>query len=368
MPDDTLHLDRPVAVFTDEDAPSALLPQPEAATGNSPEVEAHVMAVETEPDSAGEEALAEVGAAAAGAVAGASGAGAVAASAAMTAQGGGAQAAGATFHLSEDVGLAVATYQRGRQRPANPKLLKMFVTDDLLIALWTEIGRVELEVVELSKGSPRLVRELFDRLTVARNLLLADRDQYEDVLREVNIVKNNILRVRHSNRAQQPWTIQVFLYALVAVAVVLFIAGPDIATVLGNRAEVVGIATQVLWNAVLWGGIGGLSAALYALVKHVDDYDPQHARWYYLSPMIGLFFGPLVALLADVGLPAFVQLVGTAPGEMEVRPAVMYLLAWAVGFKQNLLIQLINTVLARIVPGLYVDKDKDKDNNKVLAA
>jgi hypothetical protein len=280
----------------------------------------------------------------------------VVAGAAANAQGGGAQAAGATFQLSDEVGLAVATYQRGRQRPANPKLLKLFIQDDHLVALWNEIGRVELEVVALSKASPRLVREQIDRLTVARNLLLSDRDEYEDVLREVNIVKNNVLRVRNSNRAQQPFTIQVFLYLFVIAAAWLFVAGPNIATVLGNRAEVVGIPTQVLWNSLLWGGIGGLSAAFYALVKHVDDYDPNHARWYYLSPLIGLFFGPLVALLADVGLPAFVQLVGSAPSDMEVRPAVMYLLAWAVGFKQNLLIQLINGVLARIVPGLYEEK------------
>ncbi len=297
-------------------------------------------------------------AAAAASVAGAPGGQGAAVSAAVGAQGGGAQSAGAAFQLSEDVGLAVATFNRGKSRPANPKLLKLFINDDLLVALWNEIGRVEQEVVELRGSSPKMVTEMFDRLTLARNLLLADRDEYEDALRHVNIAKNNILRVRNSNATQRPFVIQLFLYAIVGLSAWLFVAGPSIATLLGNRVEVVGIPTQVLWNSVLWGGIGGLSAALYALVKHVEDYDPQHAVWYYLSPIVGLFFGPLVALLADVGLPAFVQLVGSAPGDMEVRPAVMYLLAWAVGFKQNLLIQLINGVLARIVPGLKADGEK----------
>jgi hypothetical protein len=367
MPEDTLPIDRPTVVFSDEDAPSAMVPHPEpttAAENGAAGVAAAMAAAATpsaeaagEPAPGGDEALTEATAAAASVV---SGPGGSAASAAVAAQGGGGgKAAGATFALSEDVGLAVATFERGRSRPANRHLLNLFVKDDHLLALWNEIGRIELEVVELRKASPKNVLEQIDRLTMARNLLLSDRDEYEDVLRQVNIVKSNVTRLRNSNTAQQPFTIQIFLYLLVAVSGWLFIAGPNIATVLGNRTDVVGIPTQVLWNSVLWGGIGGLSAAFYALVKHVEDYDPQHARWYYLSPMIGLFFGPLVALLADVGLPAFVQLVGnSAASNMEVRPAVMYVLAWAVGFKQNLLIQLINSVLARIVPGVKPDPEK----------
>ncbi len=366
MSDDTLRIDQPIVAFTDEDAPGALVPQGEPAVPAEPAADVgRLESISAPPATEGEVAMAGAAAAAAGAVSGHDGqvSQGAAVSAAVTAQGGGEQSAGAAFQLSEDVGLAVATFKRARAKPADPNLLKLFINNDHLLALWNEIGRVELEVVELRQASPKMVREMFERLTMARNFLLSDRDEYEDVLQQVNIVKNNVLRVRHSNRAQQPWTIQLFLYGMVAVLVFLFPQGPRITTLLGNPEEVMGIATVVLWNSVLWGGIGGLSAALYALVKHVEDYDPQHSRWYYLSPIIGLFFGPLVALLADVGLPAFVQLIGDASGVMEVRPAVMYLLAWAVGFKQNLLIQLINTVLARIMPNLKDDEPPvDKSN------
>ena len=371
MSNQTLPIDRPLVAFTDEDAPTALVPQGEpaaAANGDSAVEAASVLVAEalpslevlpaSEPTSPEGETAAAGAAAAAAAAAGAPGGQAAAASAAVSGKGGGGQSAGAAFQLSEDVGLAVATFNRGKSRPANPKLLKLFVTDDLLVSLWNDIGRAEQEVVALRSTSPKMVAEMFDRLTMARNLLLSDRDEYEDALHELNVVKNNIMRVRNSNAAQRPFVIQLFLYAIVAVSGWLFVAGPSIATLLGNRLEVVGIPTQVLWNSVLWGGIGGLSAALYALVKHVEDYDPQHAVWYYVSPIIGLFFGPLVALLADVGLPAIVQFVGSAPAEMEVRPAFMYILAWAVGFKQNLLIQLINGVLARVLPGLKADGEK----------
>ena len=378
MPDDTLNLDRPTVTFSDEDAPGALTAQPEVTAGGengamtaatvSVEAAAHESTKLDLPADANPEeaALAEAGAAAAsmvgaGAVAAGGGSvsgGAVAAAAAAQG-GGGARTAGAAFKLTENVGLAVTTFERSRSRPANRALLNLFVKEDHLLALWTEIGRVELEVVELRKGSARVVRELFDRLSMARNLLLADKDQYEDVLQQVNIVKHRLQRVRNSNVAQQPFTIQLFLYALVALLAWLFMQGGRITELLGNPETVVGIPTTALWNSVLWGGIGGLSAAFYALTRHVEDFEYDHARWYYLSPLIGLFFGPLVALLADVGLPAFVQLVGDASSDMQVRPAVMYLLAWAVGFKQNLLLELINSILGRILPGLKPDEEKD---------
>jgi len=370
MPDDTLQSASTTVTFHDEDAPGALLPQPEVAAPSELEAELadildaeEVSSVELDVESGGvaegAEAApeAETGAAAAMVVAAAGGEGGAVAATAATAQGGGgARAAGAAFQLTEDVGLAVSTFKRARSKPADRALLKLFVKEDHLLALWNEIGRVELEVVELRRGSNRTIRELLDRLTMARNWMLANKDQYEDVLREVNIVKHKVQRVRTSNTAQQPFTIQLFLYLLVALLAWLFFQGDAITRLLGNPTTVVGIPTTVLWNSVLWGGIGGLSAAFYALTKHTEDFEFEHARWYYLSPVIGLFFGPLVALLADVGLPAFVQLVGDASGDMQVRPAVMYLLAWAVGFKQNLLIQLINSVLSRIVPGVKAEK------------
>lgn len=370
MADDALQPATTTVTFSDEDAPGALVPQPDE-NGNSEleaglaevldaeEADAAELAAEEEAVPASEEAtLSEAGSAAAATVVAAGGGegGVVAATAAAAQGGGGTRAAGAAFQLTEDVGLAVSTFKRARSKPANRALLNLFIKEDHLVALWNEIGRVELEVVELRRGSNRAIRELLDRLTMARNWLLANKDQYEDVLREVNIVKHKLQRIRTSNTAQQPFTIQLFLYVLVALLAWLFFQGSAITALLGNPTTVVGIPTTVLWNSILWGGIGGLSAAFYALTKHTDDFEYEHARWYYLSPVIGLFFGPLVALLADVGLPAFVQLVGDASGEMQVRPAVMYLLAWAVGFKQNLLIQLINSVLARIVPGVKTEK------------
>src|SRR5688572_21398216 len=223
MSNNTLPIDRPLVAFTDEDAPTALVPQgdPTAAANGSAAVEAAaVLVAETVPSlevlppsepasPEGESAVAGAAAAAASA-AGASG-GQAAASAAVAGKGGGGQSAGAAFQLSEDVGLAVATFNRGKSRPANPKLLKLFVTDDLLVSLWNEIGRAEQEVVALRSTSPKMVAEMFDRLTMARNLLLSDRDEYEDALHELNVVKNNIMRVRNSNPAQRPFVIQLFL-------------------------------------------------------------------------------------------------------------------------------------------------------------
>jgi hypothetical protein len=57
-----------------------------------------------------------------------------------------------------------------------------------------------------------------------------------------------------------------------------------------------------------------------------------------------------MALVANIGLPAFFALVSSDAGEMAVAPALLYLLAWAVGFQQNLLLKIVTSVFKRIFP------------------
>jgi hypothetical protein len=66
--------------------------------------------------------------------------------------------------------------------------------------------------------------------------------------------------------------------------------------------------------------------------------------------LVGLFVGPLIGLVAGLGFPALFQLVNNQPAAMEVRPALLYLLAWTVGYQQNLLLALVRSVLQRVLP------------------
>ncbi|MEP7358295.1 MAG: hypothetical protein ABI847_13700, partial [Anaerolineales bacterium] len=215
---------------------------------------------------------------------------------------GGAVAAG--LQLSENVGLAGAIYQREAALPSDRALVRMLVPEARTLKLWQAIDALAGEVEHLQRGSQDLVSEMIDRLTVARNLLLHSRDSYEDAEREVAIVRHRLLRVQHSSFLEQPQTIVGYLLIVLLILGAGFAFSNAMLDLLGRPGTIAGIASPTLLNTMLWGGIGGLSAAFFALQRHVLDFDQQHARWFYLSPVIGLFIGPLIALVAEIGLPA----------------------------------------------------------------
>jgi hypothetical protein len=261
---------------------------------------------------------------------------------------GGAVAAG--FQLSENVGLSNAVYQRAVALPSDRALVRLLVPENRTIKLWHSIDALAGEVENLHRGSQDLVSEMIDRLTVARNLLLHSRDAYEDAEREVAIVRHRLLRIQRSSFPEQPQAIVGYLVLVLLILGAGFAFTNGFLDLLGRPGTIAGISSPTLLNTMLWGGIGGLTAAFFALARHVLDFDQQHARWFYLSPIIGLFIGPLIALVAEIGLPALFVFAGGQTANMTVAPALLYLLAWAVGFQQNLLLRLVNKVFGSILP------------------
>ena len=263
-------------------------------------------------------------------------------------------AASTALQLSEEVGLSLTDYQRAQDLQSQKQLLDMFVTDVSLMALWQEIAKLETEVTTNARGlSQTVADELLDRLRTARNMLLHDRDRYEDASREVAAAKFRLTRIRTAGFSQYPRPILAYLLLVLPILVLGFAATNPVWVLLGSPTEVAGTDFPTLWNTIMWGGLGGLSAAMWGLWRHVaqkQDYDPQHAQWYYLSPIMGLIFGPLVALFAQIGLPAFFNLASQESSSIAIDPIVLYILAWVVGFQQNLLLQLINNVLKRFSP------------------
>jgi hypothetical protein len=263
-------------------------------------------------------------------------------------------AASTALQLSEEVGLPLTAYQRAQDLQSQKQLLDMFVTDASLMALWQEIAKLETEVTTNARGlSQTVADELIDRLRTARNMLLHDRDRYEDASREVAAAKFRLTRIRTAGFSQYPRPILAYLLLVLPILILGFAATNPVWVLLGSPTEVAGTEFPTLWNTIMWGGLGGLSAALWGLWRHVaqkQDYDPQHAQWYYLSPIMGLIFGPLVALFAQIGLPAFFDLASQESSSIAIDPVVLYILAWVVGFQQNLLLQLINNVLKRFSP------------------
>lgn len=243
-------------------------------------------------------------------------------------------------------------YQRPPDQAADAALVQFFVDDATLKNLWQVIDAWEAEVTKLQVGGSQLKSEALERLRVARNLLMSNRAHYEDARREVAEVKILVTRLQQTAFLAQPLVIVMYVLVLTVVVCsgLLLSLRIDIGNVFVQLSGFTPTATDWL-RAILFGMLGGLTVAFFNLMRHVTDYDPQYARWYYLSPILGLLFGPVVVLLFQLGLPVMIATTAAvSPSDLTLNPWMMYLLAWLVGFQHNLLLRFLNAALKNVLP------------------
>jgi hypothetical protein len=111
---------------------------------------------------------------------------------------------------------------------------------------------------------------------------------------------------------------------------------------------------QVLLSAMIWGGIGGVVAVWYSLFKHVGqrDFDSQYNLSYVGKPFLGLVLGATVymffLLLLNLRILPIGLQQGYETGAAVVTPWIIYPVAWASGFKENRIFDLVNRVMKRL--------------------
>jgi len=129
-----------------------------------------------------------------------------------------------------------------------------------------------------------------------------------------------------------------------------------------STGSVLSVDGEVFLRAMIWGGLGGVVAVLYSLFKHVGrrDFDSQYNLSYVGKPFLGLVLGAtaymIFQLMMTVGiLPAGLQ---TASGtSITVTPWIIYPLAWAGGFKENRVFDLVDRVIKRLFSGKEAQDD-----------
>jgi hypothetical protein len=115
------------------------------------------------------------------------------------------------------------------------------------------------------------------------------------------------------------------------------------------------VELDIFLSSMLWGGIGGAVAVLYSLFKHIGmrDFDKQYIISYVGKPFMGLIVGATVYMIVAL----VVRALGIAPAaqavtELEpapaIAPGVIYLVAWAGGFKENRLLALVDRLMKQI--------------------
>ncbi len=225
---------------------------------------------------------------------------------------------------------------RPEKVPASPEMISLFITDERVNALWECIDQVKKEVpVEIQ--NLYLARELLNDIESARNALLGGRENYEEAERLVDEVAYRLAFTKRLQGWSSTWGSILFIYE--TLWGILFIWGMFR---LGENAFESGAAIFVyILSSIIWGGIGGITGALLALIKHItkyQDFDIQHRMWYLGSPVIGAVVGLFIYGVIQVGLFSMTN------GNI-VSPFIIYILAWLGGYQQNVLTDIIKRLL-----------------------
>ena len=205
-----------------------------------------------------------------------------------------------------------------------------------IVALYEEVPQV-LSTHEQQPLALRLLQE-------AQDLLMERPRQFDVAKYKVGQVKGILERRRNIVRWTNTWAWLVFVYDLVWILIfgyAIFFFQPSF------QAE----ALVVLWNTMLWGGVGGVINGFYGLYRHaseIQDFDKQYVMWYVAQPMIGMLLGAVVHLIIGTG---FLSARGeTGSGQETVVSLFPYLVACIGGFQQRFVLRLIVRVIELFTP------------------
>jgi hypothetical protein len=232
-----------------------------------------------------------------------------------------------------------------------------------LAALDKEVDELYGKVSTLLSGNRREATVAFEILRKVRLMLLKDPEQFaqaEYLLRQVRARVNQIEQSIQSGTRNAPrlfayetiWMVVLSIFALVTT-----VGGTTFTAWIGYFLGVAPDSERLNWavlflSTLAWGGIGGVTCALWSLYYHVSvqrDYDPIENLWYYSQPVLGMVLGGIVFLIMGAGfLIVQVDLSGTdAALGARLLPAAIAVIA---GFRQTVVLDLIERAIALITP------------------
>jgi hypothetical protein len=248
--------------------------------------------------------------------------------------------------------------------PEDNAIVDRLITDSKIDELWQRIDLAEKAAVSDESTLPKQRAENLENLKAARNLLLGGRKNYEDALRYVAEVESDLFyagRVRQWSYSYGTWVLVYNLFWIgLLVALLIFGFSGRLTESMSQMGSFGDVNILAVWITVLSGGLGGVSKSLFALHQHVtkQDFDKQHLMWYYTSPIIGTVLGVFVYMFVQRVILGAGAVAGLEDPDLVNKAGfVFYLLAWVVGFQQNLVLELVERVKKVLLP----DSDKEKE-------
>jgi hypothetical protein len=119
------------------------------------------------------------------------------------------------------------------------------------------------------------------------------------------------------------------------------------------------LVPDIFLRTLYFGGIGAVAAVFYHLFKYVQErsFDSQFGLSYVAKPFMGMIMGSMIYLTVFVVTRALrIAPAGLATGDTEtvtdlMYVALLYFIAMAAGFKENLAFDLLNKVIRSLLGG-----------------
>lgn len=226
-----------------------------------------------------------------------------------------------------------------------------------------EIDDLYRQTVETLSGEAE-AQAAFEGLRRARMMLLLEPEQFAEIEYLVNQIRAMITRVQQSAEWGPYYGPRILTYQVLWLAFLGFFA---VITLIPNTglsrwiAYLLGSGTataelnwvMMLISTVCWGGIGGVTGALWSLHYHVSvrrDFDRTENLWYFVQPLMGMVLGAMVYLIIGAGFLVVQVDLSAADAAFGARllPATI---ALVVGFRQNVVLDMINRIVDLLTPG-----------------
>ncbi len=238
---------------------------------------------------------------------------------------------------------------------AETDMLELLITKKRVNDLWDRIEQARLGVAK-NITSASLARSLYEQIERARNELLAGRDHYEEAERSLSEVEFRVATFPQVAKESYSWKgglgllFYEILWMIFYIILILFLPsavagflearlGDTLGSVFGSTEDI-----HIFIVSLMMGGFGGVVGALYALWLHIardQDYSNQYVMWYLTNPLMGMLLGGVMFLFIKGGLIA----VTPESGADIDSPYIIYILAWIVGYQQNVAYDIIRRVL-----------------------
>jgi hypothetical protein len=233
--------------------------------------------------------------------------------------------------------------------------------DGRLQKLDAQIDEMYDQVVAQVGENDTIATECYNQLLQARDIVLRrDAARIAQAEYYVEQVRARLKRAAVSKEAarRSAWWISIWgVLWFVGLTAVLLLLNFDWfrQLLMPPNAGNLPVDPEILFSAMVWGGIGGVTAVFYSLFKHVSrrDFDSQYSLSYVGKPFLGIILGATVYMVVRLLVLALgIVPVGMLDSETLSSPIIMpwliYLLAWACGFKENRIFDLVERVIKQV--------------------